>query len=106
MNVEFEFKKNIIDILTEGQFVWYTRDEIKKLSGLNQGVINEAISKLLITNILISKGGNGQSNPRKYALSSRVKGEVVHGSKVVNNKPLVGYEKWLRARMDLCNSTR
>ncbi len=106
MNVEFKFQQTIIEILTEGQFVWYTRDEIKKLTGLNQGVINESISKLLIINMVISKGGNGQSNPRKYALSSRVKGEIVNGSKVVSIKPLKGYHDYLFSKMHLCNSTR
>jgi hypothetical protein len=108
MNIKdtYQPQKVMIDVLTEGQFVWYTRDELKKLCGIGQGITNETISDLLRLNIIVSKGGNGQSNPRKYALSSRINGQVINGSKVVSNKPLIGYEKWLRARMDLCNSTR
>lgn len=103
---QFKPQQTMIEILTEGQFVWYTRDELKKLCGLGQGVTNETISDLLRVNVIVGKGGNGQSNPKKYALASRINGEIVQGSKVVSIKPLVGYEKWLRSRMDLCNSTR
>lgn len=106
MNTEFKPQKLMIEILTEGQFVWYTRDELKKLCGLGQGVVNEAISNLLRANIIIGKGGNGQSNPKKYALASRVNGEVVNGSKVINKKPLTGYHDYLFSKMHLCNLTR
>lgn len=106
MSTEFKPQATLIEVLTEGQFVWYTRDELKKLCGIGQGVVNEAISDLLRVNIIIAKGGNGQNNTRKYALASRVKGEVVNGSKVISIKPLKGYHDYLFNKMHLCNSVR
>ena len=103
---QFKPQQTMIEILTEGQFVWYTRDERKKLCGLGQGVVNETISDLLRVNVIVGKGGNGQSNPKKYALASRINGEIVNGSKVISIKPLTGYEDYLFNKMHLCNSIR
>jgi hypothetical protein len=99
-------KETLRQILMEGQFVWYTRDELKKLSGYTQPNVNDALNEMIRMKMIEVKGGHGANSPRKYALKSRINGEVIEGSKVVSRKPLVGYEKWIRARMDLCNSTR
>jgi hypothetical protein len=102
----FKPKEQLIEIMTEGQFVWYTRNELKKLSAIGQGAINDAINDMIRMKVLMVKGGNGLSNPKKYALRSRVNGEIVQGSKVISIKPLKDYHNYLFSKMHLCNSTR
>lgn len=104
--MKFNPRETVRTILMEGQFVWHTRDELKTLSGLSLPNLHEAINEMIRMKMIEIKGGHGQHNPKKYALKSRINGEIVNGSKVISIKPLVGYEKWLRSRMELCNSTR
>lgn len=99
-------KETLRQILMEGQFVWYTRDELKKLSGYTQPNVNDALNEMIRMKMIEVKGGHGAHSPRKYALKSRINGEIVNGSKVVSNKPLVGYHEYLFAKMHLCNLSR
>ena len=54
-SMKFHPRETVRTILMEGQFVWYTRDELKSLSGLSLPNLHEAINEMIRMKMIETK---------------------------------------------------